>query len=469
MSKRVRIAVLGGGISGMATAYHMATMAARRGTPLELTLVERSGRLGGVIRTENYGGCVLEWGPENFVSFKPQLAGLIRDLGHGPEMIGSNDARRQTMVVDHGRLQPLPDGMAFLAPVNFRSLWGSNLISARGKLRAMLEPFIPPARADMDVHSFLARRIGAEMTEKVAEPLVSAIYGGDTRRLSIESALPETVRMEREHGSLWRGARAAHRRRPAVSGSAAKPSLFLSMKRGMSQLVEVLETGLDSVSIVRNAGASRLTRRGQVYRLEGPGVALELDAVVLATPAHATAHLVRALDGGVAEAFGGIRYSSTTLVYLAYSAAEFGHPLNGFGFVVPDREADEFDACTWVSSKFDHRSPDHLALFRFAIHDGRRARPARPEAETVERVRERFERLMGVSASPEFARTFHIPSAMPQFDLDHRRRLQHIDAWIKKQPGLECCGAFWGGVGLPDCVAMAERTAERLLDRLQNG
>ncbi len=469
MSKTIRIGILGGGISGLATAFHLTRKASQRAMDVELTLVERSGRLGGVIHSENYRGCVLEWGPENFVSFKPQLVQLIGDLGHGAEIIGSNDARRQTLVVDQGRLQPLPDGMAFLAPVNFRSLWGTNLISARGKLRAMLEPLVPRAQGDMDVHSFLARRIGREMTEKVAEPLVSAIYGGDTRQLSIQSALPETVRMEREHGSLWRGARAAARRRPSAAASGSKPSMFLSMKRGMSQLVEVLEAGLGSVAIIRNAGAARLSRDGSGYRLDGSGVELELDAVVLATPAHAAAGVLRSLNGGVGEVLGGIHYSSTTLVYLAYPAAQFNHPLNGFGFVVPDREADEFDACTWVSSKFAGRAPEHLRLFRFAIHDGRRARPERPESETIERVRGRFEKLMGVSASPEFARTFHIRSAMPQFALDHAQRLQRVEAWIKSQPGLECCGAFWGGVGLPDCVAMAERAAERMIDHFQSG
>ncbi len=469
MSNTVRIGILGGGISGMATAFHLARKASRRGMDLDVTLVERSNRLGGVIRSEEYRGCTLEWGPENFVSFKPQLVELIRDLGQGSEIIGSNDQRRQTLVVDQGRLQPLPDGMAFLAPVNFRSLWGSRLISARGKLRAMLEPLIPRSQGDMDVHSFLARRIGEEMTEKVAEPLVSAIYGGDTRRLSIESALPETVRMEREHGSLWRGARAAARRRPAGAGSGPKPSLFLSMRRGMSQLVDALEAGLESVSIVRNAGDAKLSRAGSGYRLEGQGVDLRLDAAVLATSAPAAAQALTPLDGAIGGLLGGIRYSCTTLVYLAYPKAGFNHPLNGFGFVVPDREAEEFDACTWVSSKFAGRSPDHLALFRFAIHDGRRARPERPEAEVIQRVRGRFEKLMGVSASPEFARTFHIRSAMPQFALDHAQRLKRIDAWIKSRPGLDCCGAFWGGVGLPDCVAMAERTAERVLDHFQKG
>ncbi len=450
----------------MAAAFYLRKLATERGLDVQVTLLERGQRLGGVIRSEEHQGCLLEWGPENFVSFKPQLLRLVEEAGLGSEVIGSNDDRRRTFVVHDGRLHPLPDGMAFLAPVNFRSLWGTKLISSRGKLRAMFEPVIPASRADMDVFSFLRRRLGREMTEKVAEPLVSAIYGGDTRRLSIQSALPDTVRMEREHGSLWRGARASAARRPAPSKPSRKPSLFLSMRKGMSQLVDGLQDALSGVRIVRGAGSTRLERNGAGYVLRGDQFEGNFDAVVLAAPSWAAAEILARLDPTVAGLLGGIVYSSTTLVYLAYSKADVPHPLDGFGFVVPDREADVFDACTWVSSKFPGRCPEDLALIRFAVHDGRRARPEIPIQETIERVRERFEGLMGFSAAPRFARAEHIASAMPQFYMDHPERLEQAKRQIESQKGLHVCGAFWGGVGLPDCVATAKTAAEKLVVEL---
>jgi len=207
MAHTAKIGIIGAGISGLATAYYLLQESRHQNLEIEVTMLERSDRLGGVIWSEKTEGFLLEGGPQNFVTFKPQILELIKELGLGDEVMESNDQLRQTFVLQDSKLQPLPQGMEFLSPVRIRPFWASSLLSTQGKLRAFMEPLVRPSSKDMSVDAFLTRRLGRELTAKVAEPLVSAIYGGDIRKLSTASALPRVYQIEQKFGSLWKGMR----------------------------------------------------------------------------------------------------------------------------------------------------------------------------------------------------------------------------------------------------------------------
>jgi protoporphyrinogen/coproporphyrinogen III oxidase len=456
-----RVGIIGAGISGLAAAYYLKREALLSGQPLHLTVLEASSRLGGVIRSEQSGPFLLEWGPENFVAFKPAALELIRTLGMADQVIGSNDSVRQTYVVQGDRIVPLPDGMAFLSPVNFRSFWASPLISTAGKLRALLEPLIARSKGDLTARRFLQRRLGRELTEKVAEPLVSAIYGGDVDQLSAASAIPDTYQMEQKFGSLWRGSRQGRSRNHG--GRPALP-FFLSLAGGMSTLVDRLELELQGSTVHRGVRDLALHPDRGGYRVTGKGLELFLDAVLICMPAHAAARTLESLVPDTAAALREIQYTSTSITYLAYQRSEFSHPLDGFGFVTPARDSQVLDACTWVSTKFAGRCPPDAVLLRCAMHDGRRSRPADSDEEIAERAHREVQRLLGIRCEPVLARVSHAVKSMPQLTVGHAERTRKLRAGLKKHPGLFVTGAFFNGIGIPDCVRSAKQTAQEILD-----
>lgn len=464
MATQVKLAVIGGGISGLTAAYRLKERTLSAGPDLEVHLFERSDRLGGVIQTETGGDLLLERGAEAFLSAKSAARELVEKLGLQEELVGSREENRKTYVLHQGRLHPTPDGLAFLAPVRFRSFWSNSLISTRGKLRALLEPVVPRTRGEPTARAFLERRLGREMTEKLGEPLVSAIYGGDVDRLSAVSALSGLFDLEQRHGSLWKGLRAA------AAGAPSGLPLFCTFRSGMGRLIARLAEELQEFPGVRlHLGVQdlRLIPAAPGYRLRAPGIDEHYRGLVLATPAPACADL---LDGVSPEAAGLLRqipYTSTTLVYLAYRRREFSHPLNGYGFVVPKAEAEVLDACTWASSKFPGRCPEDRVLLRCALHDGRRVRAEASPEELVERVHRELARILEIQAVPVFSRVWELGPAMPQMTPGHSRRLQEIQSASNRHPGLFLTGAFTGGVGIPDCIDGAGRTAAQVLAWLE--
>ena len=340
MGQAAKIGIIGAGISGLATTYYLLQESLHRDLEIDLTILERSDRLGGVIWSEKNQGFLLEGGPQNFVAFKPHTLELITELGLGDEVIGSNDQLRQTFVLQDSKLQPLPQGMEFLSPVRIRPFWSSSLISTAGKLRAFLEPLIRPSVGDMSVDSFLTRRLGRELTEKVAEPLVSAIYGGDIRELSTISALPRVYQIEQKFGSLWKGMRKASRQR-----STPFPPSFLALRPGMSCLIDQLAERLSEISIHRNVAGIQVQWDSSCYRVKSSPFEDAFDSLILSTPAPAAADIMDPVSDEAAQLLRQVPYSSTVIVYLAYKRAEFSHPLNGHGFVVPRKEATVMDAC----------------------------------------------------------------------------------------------------------------------------
>jgi oxygen-dependent protoporphyrinogen oxidase len=302
-----RVAVVGGGISGLTTAYYLKRASIEGGIELDIDLFEKSARLGGVIRSEKVDGMLLEAGPEGWVSYKPAPKKLVKDLHLQDEILGSNDHLRRTFVVREGRLTRLPEGMAFLAPVDPISFWKDAPMSVRGKLRASFEPFIPKSNGELSIGAFFERRLGTEFTETFVDPLVSAIYGADLRKLSMPVTMPELYGVEQRRGSLWRGLR-------KLAKMTLSNSVLLSMKEGMSSLISCLEDELQEINIhlsVKDLRVDALERR---YEVAVGGQNEAYEHVAICTPAHAAGNILSQSLPNVSSLLLEVPYASTSLV-----------------------------------------------------------------------------------------------------------------------------------------------------------
>jgi oxygen-dependent protoporphyrinogen oxidase len=456
-----RVAVIGAGISGLTTAYYLKQASIERGIELTIDLFEKSDHLGGVIRSEQVDGMLLEAGPEGWVSYKPWPKKLIKDLELEDEILGSNDHLRRTYIVREGRLTKLPEGMAFLAPVDPISFWKEAPMSVRGKLRASFEPFVSRSSGELSIGAFFERRLGGEFTETFVDPLVSAIYGADLGKLSMPVTMPELYRVEQRTGSLWKGLR-------KLAKMTLSNSVLLSMKQGMSSLISRLENELQDVRIHLGVKDLRLELQDQKFEVVTDGQRGTYEQVAVCTPAHAAGRILSESLPSLSALLSEVPYASTSLVYLAYKREEFSHPLDGFGFIVPSGEALAVDACTWVSTKFDDRCPPDRVLLRCAIHDRRRDSIPDSDEAIVEAVDSSIRSILGVSCAPVLGRVYHVRGVIPQLYVGHQRRVEAIRSALEKHPGLYLAGSYYGGVGLPECIRTGQEIAENIIDGIVN-
>jgi len=482
--ERRRIAVLGGGISGLTAAYTLAR-ARQAGAPIEELLIEAKERLGGVIRTEHIEGFVIEAGPDSFLAEKPEAAALARELGLGDSLLGSNDRERRTYILHHGRLVPLPDGLMLLVPTRLWPMVTTPLLPLRSKLAMAAEWFASPPSdlevADESVASFVTRHFGRAMLENIADPLLAGVYGGDSGRLSVRSILPRFWEMERKHGSLTRATLQAMRRRrealtngsevgtgPRSSPGGALP-LFMTLKGGLAQLTDTLIGHLEQshISLGRRVlGIDPVSEGGARYALRcDDGAAHKFDAVVLALPTHEACRLLTAVNPALARLLGEIPYSSSMTVSLGYEAGTAAQLPPGFGFLVPRKEKRRMLACTFVHGKFKHRAPEGKALLRCFLGGSRDPEVLKlSDDEVVPMVRQEIREILGFTAEPRFARVHRWPSSMAQYVVGHAERVSAIQTELEKHPGLYLAGNAYSGIGISDCIRTGRAAAERALD-----
>ncbi len=466
MSAPRRVAVIGGGISGLAAAHRLLELARDAGQPLELRLFEAGDRLGGVIRTEREAGCVIEAGPDSFLSEKPAALRLCERLGLVDALVGTREEFRRTYVVRAGRLHALPDGFLLMAPTRLWPLVATPLFSWSGKLRMALDLVLPRGSgADESLAAFVRRRLGREALERVAQPLVGGIYTADPEQLSLAATMPRFLEMERTSRSIilamWRQQRAAAAQRTA--GSGARWSLFLSFADGLQTLVDALAARLPDGSVRLRHPVAALTRRPHGgWNLDDT---YDCDAVIVATPAHAAAALLRPLDAALAAGLDTIPYASSATVTLAWRREAVPHPLDGFGFVVPHVERRALLAGTFSSLKYPGRAPADLLLVRAFV--GGALRPELVElddAALTTAVREELAELLGVRAAPALVRIARWRRAMPQYYVGHAARVSDIRARAAAL-GIALAGNAYEGVGIPDCIRSGEDAAACLLTR----
>lgn len=461
---RASAVVIGGGISGLAAA----TRLAERSDPAGLVLIEGESRLGGKIRTERTDGFLLEGGPDCFLSTKPAGVELCHRLGLADRLIGTSSAVRGSFVKRAGRLYPLPEGITGLVPSRLLPLLTTGLLSLRGRMRAGLEVLVPPRRAGAEesVAEFARRRFGTEAYDWLIEPLLSGIFAGDGERLSLESTFPQLRATELRDGGLLR---------PLLTGRtppgrpAAIRSGFVTLPGGLGELVGALATRLGGTRVLtgRKVRSIRPAVAGPGYRVElVDGWTLEAEAVVLATPAHATAAMVDVLDPDLAETLRSIPSVSTAIVSLAFAGAGVPTPLAGYGYVSPRIEGGPLVACTWASNKFPGRAPPDAMLVRCFIGRAGLDRMVMAEDGALHQLaREELREVHGITAPPLLSRVVRWPGGMPQYTLGHRDRLEHIATRLAGLPGLHLAGASYRGVGIPDCIVSGWAAADRVASR----
>jgi oxygen-dependent protoporphyrinogen oxidase len=460
--------VVGGGVSGLAAAHRAVELARERGRPLELTLLEAGDRLGGTIQTERRDGFLVECGPDSFLSEKPWALALCRRLGLEDRLVRTDDRFRRTFVAFRGSLHPLPEGFQLLAPTQLRPFLSSSLFSWRGKLRMACDLLLPRGSdPDESLGAFVQRRLGREALERVAQPLVAGIYTADPDELSLAATMPRFLEMERRERSvilaLWRAARKAPGLHAGASG--ARWSLFVTFAEGMEELIRVLATRLPPGAVRLKERVTGATREGGAWRVTtARGAVFDGDALILAPEAYQAARILRYVDPALAHLLEGIPQASSATVTLAYRRDEIGHPLDGFGFVVPQVERRAIIACSFSSVKYPGRAPDGHALLR--VFMGGAMNESVLEADDgalIATARAELHSLLGVAAAPRFARVARYPRAMPQYHVGHLARVETIERAVARHPGLRLVGGAYRGVGIADCVRSGEEAALALL------
>ncbi len=470
-----RIIVVGGGISGLAAAHQLIELSRERSLALDVHLLEASDRLGGCIKTERVGGFLIEAGPDSFISEKPWALQLCERLGITSRLISTNPGQQNVFVVYKGSLQPLPEGFFLLSPTRLWPLIRTPLFSWKGKLRIALELFLPRGSADGDesLASFVRRRFGAEMLERVAQPLIGGIYAADPEQLSLASTMPRLLEMERAKRSVVRAMWLEQNRRghDRHIGSGARWSLFVSFVRGMQELVDAIAKRLPGGSVHLGTEVDGLewdpVKKTWVVAT-GEAEKFPANAIILALPAYVSAEILSSMAPELAQELRAIPYASTATVTLAFRKSDLLYDLNGFGFVVPAIESRQIVACTFSSVKYSGRAPNAYALLRAFV--GGALQPSlydQDDREMETSVRQEFASLLGIRAEPVFSRIYRHPRSMPQYEVGHLELIRRIEERLKQFPGLELAGNAYRGVGIADCIHSGEEAAERILRHIE--
>ncbi|MBM4356690.1 MAG: protoporphyrinogen oxidase [Deltaproteobacteria bacterium] len=465
-----RIAVVGGGLSGLAAAHRLLELSEKEGLAVEVHLFESSHRLGGSIWTHAIDAYpVVDGGADMFITDKPWGLALAERLGLGDKLISPQEANRRSLVLRDGKPVDVPEGFTLMAPTQLLPMVTTPLLSWSGKARMAVDALLPRRELepteDESIASFVRRRFGKELLDRVVQPLVGGIYTGNPESLSMRATMPRFLELEREHRSVAVGA--MRRGRAAGKGtSGARYGLFVGPKGGMGVLVERLaERVKKKAKVTLSARVTELCQHGAAYRMRlaaaGP---LEFDAVVLAIPAYASATLVEPFAPDVAVRLGSIPYASTAVVVSGHAMADVKHPLNAFGLVIPHIEKRKVLAISFASRKLEGRAPRGSVLLRTFV--GGAMQPEHfdlSDARIEGLVLDELHELLGVDGTPDFIRVARHPKAMPQYLVGHVEKVAAIERGMTRFPGLALAGNALHGVGIPDCIRSGESAAEAVL------
>ncbi|MHA7966005.1 protoporphyrinogen oxidase [Paenibacillus sp. CAU 1782] len=521
--QRKQIVIAGGGITGLSAAYYLEQLCKTHNVDADIVVVEKSSRFGGHVHTGRKNGFVIERGPDSFLARKTSILELMQELGMGNEVVGTRPEASHSYIAYRNRLHPIPDGFMLGVPTKWKPFITTRLLSLRGKMRASLD-LVLPRRSDMGDESLgglLRRRLGNEVLEQIAEPLLAGIYAGNADSLSVKATFPMLQETEQKHRSLIVGMLGVKKSRmsmskPKASGAVAtsktttkavavpqasqeqtgaeatmkpsasqeqaaantakaqqapkapKSSMFLSAKGGLEGIVERLEAALaDNASLMKNTEISGIVREGELYAVQlTDGSSLYADAMIIATPAHVAARLIP--NERISIVLSSIPYASVMNVVLAYREQDAGISLQASGFVVPRKEERTVTACTWTSSKWAHTAPqDHILLRAYVGKYGRNDANALSDDELITQVRDELKDMMGISATPIFTEVNRLPHSMPQYQVGHLDRMDELEVQLAEaMPGIYLGGGGYRGIGVPDCISQGKDMANKLLKGL---
>jgi protoporphyrinogen/coproporphyrinogen III oxidase len=456
------IAVVGGGITGLSTAYHL--IHTSEGVPLQVTLIEASDRLGGKIRTERFAGTAIDLGPEALVARVPQVRALCRELGLEEDLVAP--ATGKTYLWTRGRLRPFPDGLVFGVPTSAGAIARSGILSLAGVARAGLDLLLPRSHwpSDPSITQVIGSRFGREVVERLVEPLLGGIHAGRADRLSLASVAPYLAIAAKQHRSLMRGLQST---RPAKEGGSSP--VLLTVAGGLERLVERLHKALAGVDIRTGTHVLSITPLpdGRYRLLCDSGSAVVADGVVLAVPSWAAADIVRETAPELATRLASIAYASVVTVTLGYPTSAFPKPLNGSGFLVPRIDGRLLTACTWCTNKWPHlRSSTAIILRCSAGRWGDDRALQLDDDALIEQLQGELVQSMGIRGHPNEWLITRWKRAIPQYEVGHQARVAEIEAALAGWPGIILAGAPYHGVGIASCIQDSELAASLLRTHL---
>ena len=468
-----RVAVVGGGISGLAAAHRLHELA----PDVEVLLFEAAPRLGGVLETVRQDGYLIERGADNFITNPAWGIELCRRVGLGDQLLQTNHQHRHAFVVCRSRLRRIPEGFVIMAPSRLWPIISTPILSPWGKLRMACEYLIPKRREEGDesLASFVTRRFGRETYDRLVQPLIGGIYTGDPEKLSVRSTMPRFQDMERDHGSLIRAVwkQAGKQRSQMQGGSGARYSMFMTLRDGISSLIDTLAARLPPGAVRTSTPVERVAcdpAGGWLVSTAGAAPeTLRCAAVILASKAIAAACLMKDVHPELAGHLAAIPHASCSVVSLGYRREQIAHAMDGFGFVVPRIENRRILSGSFSSVKYPGRAPEGAALVRAFI--GGELQPelaALPDDDLVSVAREELSQLLGISGEPELVLISRYAQGMPQYYVGHGERLQQVESALRELPGLYFTGNAFGGVGIPFCIHKSEKVAESVAAQLNN-
>lgn len=468
-----RIAIVGGGASGLAAATAL-EFARPAGADLDFTLFERDARLGGVMQTEYVDDCLIEAGPDSFLSEKTTGSDFCKLFGLGDQIIGSNDSERITYILVNNRLIPMPDGLMFMVPTRILPTVTTQLFTWGTKIKMGFELLKRPPQnnnGDESVAELVRRHYGQEVVERLADPLLAGVYGGDAANLSVKAVLPRFAQMEAQYGSLSRGMLVARRKMTAFA-KAQGPNytprpLFSSLKNGMQQMVDAVAEFLPSSSVHTSTAITSAWREEDRWMVAVNGQPEPFDGLIVATPAHVAGRLLSRTAEVLAYDLNAISYSSSVTVVMTYLRSDLANMPPGFGFLVPKSEGRRIRALTFVHNKFPHRAPPDKGIIRVFLGGlGDPAVLALSDEEMLETVRRELKEIVGLDAEPRITRLYRWNKAMAQYGPGHLERVKRIQQAVAATPKLALAGNAFQGIGVPDCLASGLSAAMSLCDQL---
>ncbi|OLS36613.1 protoporphyrinogen oxidase [Alkalihalophilus pseudofirmus] len=467
MESKKRVAIIGGGMTGLAAAFKLEQAKSHEG--IHYDLFEKNARLGGKIQTIIRDGFVIERGPDSFLARKQSMSRLAKEVGLEGELL-SNDTG-QAYILKDDMLYPMPSGAVMGIPTELKPFATTKLFSPLGKLRALGDFFIPPVVGrdeDVSLGHFFRARLGNQVVDDLIEPLLSGIYAGDLDKLSLKATFPHFQQLESKHGSLIKGLQATRgKQTQAKDSTGKKKGMFLTFERGLESFVEAIAARLDQNSVHTGVQIDNIQKDADVFRLTfDDGTIKEYDQVIITTPPHVTAKMLGAYD--YFKYFKELESSTVATVALGFHKSAVDNPYEGTGFVVSKKSSFDITACTWTHKKWRHSTPEGHALLRSYVgRAGDSDIVYKTDEEIVAAVMKDLKQIMDITGEPLFYEVTRWKQSMPQYAVGHTYKIAKMREDIARHlPGLHIAGAGLDGVGLPDCIDQGERAAERILQSI---
>lgn len=473
-----RIVVIGGGVAGLGAAYKI-RRAADAGADVGFTLIEKDPRIGGKLLTERIGDFIVDGGSDAFIAQKPAVMRVAKLAGFDLDRIPSDESRKKTLILKRGRLYEMPDGVMQFAPTKFVPFATTGLFSWPGKIRAGMDLFIPPKKVpagalnDETLESLVVRRMGREILDRLAEPLVGGVHASDPALMSLAATFPNLLEMEQKYGCLIKGflaqRKAAEESRRKYPPDPANPRTFFnSFRDGMQELPDKMAEAAGAENVRTGVGVSRLERAGEGWTVHlGDGRTLEGDAVVICTEGWAASDLLATIDADLSALIGTIPHSSSATVSMGFDTDDLGFSLDAFGVLCPQVERRALMAATYSSTKWPNRAPKGKALLRgFVGGPHNQAIMDLSDEQIVEIVRSEFRDILGLRVEPAFARVYRWINGMPQYTMGHLGRVDAIESGVSGVRTLGVGGGSYRGVGIPNCIESGEAAAAKVLGEL---